>query len=100
MSELPVCNDTLKVETENGLHLIPCSQIAILAAEFDGSIILRKGDATADATSPIHIAALGASKGTVLDVEARGEGCVQIVQALKDLFASGFPTEEPGEVGG
>lgn len=94
MTTDPTCRDTLTVESENGLHLVPCSQIARVAGEFCGTVTLWKGDQQADAKSPIHIAALGAPQGTVLDVEAVGEGCEDVVARLRDLFAAGFPVEE------
>ena len=97
MSNEPICRDTLLVESPNGLHLVPCSQIARLVSEFSGTVMLHKGDRSADASAVIQIAALGAAQGTELAVVATGEGCEQIVADLKELFASGFPTPEPSE---
>ncbi len=94
MTSDPTCRDTLKVESENGLHLVPCSQIARVAGEFAGSVTLHHGDKAADAKTILDIAALGATQGTVLEVEACGAGCEAIVSTLRDLFAAGFPVED------
>lgn len=84
--------DTLMVESDNGLHLVPCSQIARAASEFQGTITLRVGDRTADAKTIVEIVSLGASKGTAVEVEARGEGGDEAVGAIRALFQAGFPT--------
>lgn len=94
MTTDPTCRDTLTVQSANGLHLVPASQIARTAGEFAGSITLRKGDQSADAKTIIEIVALGAPQGTELEVEAVGEGCEEVVARLRDLFVAGFPVEE------
>lgn len=93
MTTEPTYKDTLTVESENGLHLIPCSQIAKLASGFSGTITLKNGEKTADATSVLDIVALCGTQGTVLEVEAVGAGSEEIVGELRDLFAAGFPTD-------
>lgn len=97
MTAEPVCRDTLLVETENGLHLVPCSLIARTASEFSGKVTLTNGDKSADASTILELMSLSASQGTQLLVEARGEGCEQVVAALRQLFAAGFPTDRPSE---
>lgn len=94
MTSEPTCRETLTVESANGLHLVPCSQIARVAGNFSGSVTLRNGDKVADAKTILEIVSLVASQGTVLEVEACGEGCEVVVAALRDLFAAGFPTGE------
>lgn len=92
MTSEPTYKDTLTVESENGLHMIPCSQIAKLASGFAGRITLKHGEKVADATSVVDILALCGTQGTVLEVEAVGDGSEEIVSELRQLFASGFPT--------
>lgn len=100
MSNEPICRDTLLVESPNGLHLVPCSQIAQLVSTFSGTVTLHNGDRSADASRVIELPALVATQGTELEVVATGEGCEQIVDELKKLFAAGFPTPEPSEADG
>jgi phosphotransferase system HPr (HPr) family protein len=65
-----------------------------VAGEFSGTVTLRNGDKVADAKTILELVSLVASQGTVLEVEASGEGCDAVVAALRDLFAAGFPTGE------
>ena len=83
----------MTVENENGLHLVPCSRIAKTAMEFGGSVILTNGDRTADAKTIIELMALNATQGTVLQIEARGDGCEAIVAAIQELFESQFAVD-------
>ncbi len=97
MTTDPITRDTLVVQSANGLHLVPCSQIARLVSEFQGTVTLSRGDRTADAKTVIEIASLGASQGTELEVVATGEGGEQVIADLKELFAAGFPVPEPSD---
>ncbi|MFK7819301.1 MAG: HPr family phosphocarrier protein [Planctomycetaceae bacterium] len=93
MSSEPTYCETLTVESENGLHLVPCSQIARVAGEFSGTVTLRNGEKVADAKTILEIVSLGGTQGTHIEVEAVGDGCEGVVAAIRQLFETGFPTE-------
>jgi phosphotransferase system HPr (HPr) family protein len=93
MSSEPTHRETLLVESANGLHLVPCSQIARVAGEFAGRVTMLNGEKVADAKTILDIVALGGTQGTEIVVEAEGEGCEDVVASIRRLFETGFPTE-------
>ncbi|MFO1023368.1 MAG: HPr family phosphocarrier protein [Planctomycetales bacterium] len=75
------------VRQENGLHLIPSSQIAQIAQSFRCDLTLcREGGVPVDAKSMMDLLTLAAEKGTRLTVEGQGEGAEEAVQALVAWF--------------
>lgn len=97
MTAEPVCRETLTVQNENGLHMVPCSLIARAAKDFSGQVILTNGPRSADASTILELMSLNASCGTELEVEARGPGCDAVVAAIRALFDAGFPTDAQDE---
>ena len=85
-----VCRKTVTVNLENGLHLVPCSQIAQFARSYDCDVQISKGDLTVDAKNVFDLMTLNASHGTALVLEANGAGAAEAVDGLVNLFESNF----------
>ena len=92
MSEYPVIQREVTITVENGLHLVPCSMIAQLAREAPCEIRLSKGSQIVDAKNIFDILTLSAEKGTVLAIQAQGEGADEFLARLGALFDSNFAT--------
>lgn len=90
MSQSPVVRRELTVELENGLHMVPCSAIAKAAREFAGEVRIIHGKITADASSVFDLLGLGASRGSVLTLEADGDGAESLLDRLAPMFGKDF----------
>lgn len=96
MTQNSVCKQTVTVNHENGLHLVPCSRIAQLAQGFACDIRICRDEQKVDARNIFDLIALGAGQGTVLILEASGDGASAAVESLVALFESDFETEDVG----
>lgn len=83
------------VELENGLHLVPCSQIAQAARRYDGDVRIRNGQKAADAKNVLDLMTLRAECGTQLELEANGAAANEVIEAIVQLFQSKFEGREP-----
>lgn len=86
---------TVTVMLENGLHMVPASEIAKEVRGFDGHIVIRRDQTAADPRSVLDLLQLKAECGAELEVEADGEGADQIVDAIARLFALNFTSVRP-----
>jgi phosphotransferase system HPr (HPr) family protein len=85
-----VCRQTVTVNLESGLHLVPCSQIAQFARSYDCDVQISKDDLTVDAKNVLDLVTLKATHGTTLVLEAAGDGAAEVVEGLVNLFESNF----------
>lgn len=90
MSQPSVIRRELTVEMENGLHIVPCSAIAKAARDFGGSVRILRGEIIADATSVFDLLGLNAQKGTILILEANGDGAETVLEKIIEMFHNGF----------
>ena len=90
---------TVTVTLENGLHMMPASEIAKSVQGFRGRVVLRRAEIVADAHSMLDLLQLTAEYGTTLEVEADGDGADSIVDAIARLFAMNFAVERPAAPG-
>lgn len=81
------------VNLENGLHLGPCSQIVQAAMRFECQLFIRKGDRSVSAKSMLDLLTLVAERGTVLTLEAMGNGAQDAIDAIVRLFDRNFVVE-------
>lgn len=81
---------TVVVNLENGLHLVPCSLIAQVARRFDGEVRIRNGKAAVDAKNVLDLMTLRAERGTQLDLEATGTQAEEVIRQLAHLFETDF----------
>lgn len=86
---------TVIVNLENGLHMVPCSEIAKFVRDYTGLVSIRRDQYAADAHSILDLLQLKAECGTTLTVEAQGDGAEQLVDGLARLFAANFQTPMP-----
>lgn len=79
-----------------GLHARAAAQVVRLASRFQCALRLERtdGSATADAKSILSVLMLAASRGTELRAIAEGEDEKEALNALCELFASGFGETE------
>ena len=85
--------ETVTVDLENGLHLVPCSLISRVANRFESDVSLTNGDIRANAKTILDLMQLNAAQGTTLVLEARGDDASDAVSDLLQLFRSQFKTE-------
>jgi len=78
------------ISNEQGLHARPVMRFVDLAAQFQSAIKVSKDDQEVDGKSPMEMMLLGATKGTVLRLSARGEDAPQALKALATLVNDGF----------
>ncbi|MBX3436494.1 MAG: HPr family phosphocarrier protein [Planctomycetaceae bacterium] len=83
----------VSVKLENGLHLVPCSRIAELVRDFPGTVWIRREEQAVDAKSIFDLLTLQAPFGTVLTLEASGNGADHIIEGLAALFERNFELE-------
>lgn len=82
----------LKIVNPLGLHARAAAQLVRLAGGFKSRILLKRTDSamTADAKSILNILTLAASRGVELDVEIEGDDEQAAMDAVEDIFVSGF----------
>jgi phosphotransferase system HPr (HPr) family protein len=90
MNQNAVGRQSVTVNLENGLHLVPCSIIARTARRFECDVHIIKGEVTVDAKNVLDLMTLNAAKGTILILEACGTGAPDVTAELVRLFESGF----------
>ncbi len=86
-------NRTLTVSNPLGLHVRPCLAIVNTVRQFKAVVKIRNGKQAADATSMLQLMTLAATEGTELVVSAKGPEAEQALEALNELFATGFNEE-------
>lgn len=90
MSSPAVIRQAVTVMRENGLHLVPCSEIVKYVRDFSGEVRICRDDIVADPRSVLDLLQLKAEKGTKLIVEASGNDAEALVQGLAALLTADF----------
>lgn len=90
MTESDVTRRTVTVGLPNGLHMVPCSGIAKLAAKSASTVRIVGNNVTADAKSVLDLLQLKAECGAELIVEAEGEDAAAAVESIVRLFETNF----------
>ncbi len=98
----------LVVKARLGLHARAAAKLVRLASGFQSKVVLRRVDAGSGATSSaissddvdaksiLSVLMLAATCGTQLEASAEGIDEEAAMNAIDDLFASGFGEMEPG----
>jgi phosphocarrier protein HPr len=73
-----------------GLHARAATKLVQLAAKFPCDVEISREDQVANAKSVMGVLLLCGSKGTVVEVRARGERAQDCVNAIRDLIADRF----------
>ncbi|MGH7281553.1 MAG: HPr family phosphocarrier protein [Polyangiaceae bacterium] len=73
-----------------GLHARAATKLVQLASKYPCEVELARGEQTANGKSVMGVLLLCGSKGTIVDVRARGDGAEECVTAIGALIASRF----------
>jgi phosphocarrier protein len=86
---------TVKATVVNklGLHARPAMTFVDVAMTFQSAVVVRKGDAQVDGKSIMEMMMLAASRGSELEITARGPDAERACAALKKLVDAGFDEE-------
>ncbi len=95
MSQKPT-NRTVTVINPEGLHARPADLVVRAANQFQATIRIQKGSEQVDCKSILSLLTLGAAQGTELTLSAEGSDAQQAIDALCQLFESGFA--DPSQV--
>ena len=87
----PLTRRSVTVTHPDGLHLRPLTEITKLAATLPCKVVLRKGEAAADASAMIQLMTLAAACGDEVTVEAAGPDAGRAVDAVAALVAPPAP---------
>ena len=77
---------TVTLSNETGLHARPAAELVKAAGAYSSRITVNG----ADAKSLLGIMALGAGKGTELELVAEGDDAEEAIEGLVGLIESGF----------
>jgi len=78
------------VVNQLGLHARAATKLVQLASKFPCDVEITRDDQSANGKSVMGVLLLCGSKGTVLDVSARGERAEECVKAIGELIAGKF----------
>ena len=79
-----------KIINQLGLHARAATKLVQLAAKFPCDVEVARGDQTANGKSVMGVLLLCGSKGTVIDVRAKGERADECVKAIGELIENKF----------
>jgi phosphocarrier protein len=82
----------LKIVNPLGLHARAAAVLVRLAGTFESDIKIKRTDnqTVADAKSILSVLTLAASKGTEIEVEAKGADEKPALEAVEEIFIKGF----------
>jgi phosphocarrier protein HPr len=86
---------TVTIANPMGFHFRPIAAFAQLAARFQCSVSVWKGDRRVNGKSPLELMTLAAEQGSELIVEVSGSDASAALDALAEVLAS--PGQDEGE---
>ncbi|HEY8039605.1 MAG TPA: HPr family phosphocarrier protein [Polyangiaceae bacterium] len=78
------------VVNQLGLHARAATKLVQLASKYPCEVEITREDQNANGKSVMGVLLLCGSKGTVLEVHARGERAEECVQAIGELISNKF----------
>jgi phosphocarrier protein HPr len=78
------------VENDKGLHTRPSTELVKCAILFESEVFLSKSGQKVSAKSLLGILTLAASKGTKIEIEAKGADAEKAVEAIESLAQKKF----------
>lgn len=84
---------TVTILNKLGLHARPAMVFVDAANTFTADVQVSKGSQSVDGKSIMQMMILGATQGTQLQIEARGEDADAAIATLRELVASKFDEE-------
>ncbi|MEF2073330.1 phosphoenolpyruvate--protein phosphotransferase [Consotaella aegiceratis] len=95
----PAFRMSARIRDPHGIHARPAGLIAEIAKAASSEVMIRFGDRTASAASPVGLMLLGAQFDDVLTIEAKGADAEATVRAIADRLGAageeGGTTREP-----
>ena len=85
---------TMEIVNKLGLHARAAAKLVELASGFESRIRFLRDGREADAKSIMRVMMLAASKGTSIEIVARGDDCAEAVEAIERLVAGRFDESE------
>ena len=85
-----MCDKTVTVQNQVGLHARPATFFVQKANEFKSSIWVEKEERRVNAKSLLGVLALGIMGGTEINILASGSDEDEAVEAIASLVESGF----------
>lgn len=79
-----------KIVNQLGLHARAATKLVQLASKYPCEVELAREDQNANGKSVMGVLLLCGSKGTVIEVRARGERAEECVEAIGQLIANRF----------
>ncbi len=73
-----------------GLHARAATKLVQMASRFSCEVEIGRGDQAANGKSVMGVLLLCGSKGTVIEVRAKGQGASQCVDAIGELISNRF----------
>jgi phosphocarrier protein len=83
-------NGRFTIVNQLGLHARAATKLVQLASKYPCEVEVAREDQSANGKSVMGVLLLCGSKGTVLDVRAKGERAEECVQAIGALIADKF----------
>lgn len=80
----------ITIRNRAGLHTRPAAMLVKLASQFQSDIYLERNGFSINAKSIIGVMTLAAEQGSTLGLTASGAGEAEALQAVTQLFESGF----------
>jgi len=82
-----------------GLHLRAAAEMVSIVNKFHSKVTVRKEGRQASGRSLLNLMALGAVKGTELEIELEGGDAQAALNVIEDFFGSGFHEKAPKSLG-
>jgi phosphocarrier protein HPr len=83
----------VKIINTLGLHARPASLFVKVATNFKSEIIVEKDGEEVNGKSLMGLLMLAAASGSEINISAKGEDCVNALQAIVDLIERKFEEE-------
>ena len=83
-------NGRFTIVNQLGLHARAATKLVQLASRFPCDVEVARDDQSANGKSVMGVLLLCGSKGTVIDVRAKGERAQECVDAVGELIANRF----------
>ena len=77
---------------ELGLHLRAAARLVVISNRFPAKVTLSANGKSVDGKSLLGITSLLAKVGTVITIQADGDGEKELIEALVKLIQAGFET--------
>lgn len=85
---------SIEIINKLGLHARAASKLVATASRYQSQIDINKEGQVADAKSIMSVLMLAASKGMILDIEAKGEDAKDALEAICELINNRFDEAE------